>query len=68
MFGLRESETALRCMTVFALSCQALQMVSCQNKLRISGLQKKIKSELCHFRDKYFQVGVKNFFKIRLNS
>lgn len=28
-------------MTVFALSCQALQMVSCQSALRISVLQKK---------------------------
>lgn len=66
MFGLRESEKTLLCMTVFALSCPALQMVSCQNKVGISGcLQKKIRTKVCSFNDKYFQLGVQNFFKIK---
>lgn len=27
----------------------------------------KIRSELCHFKDEYCQLGAKNFFKIKLN-
>lgn len=55
MSGLRESEKTHLCMTVFALSCPALQMVSCRNKLGISVcLQKKITTEVCSFKDKYF--------------
>jgi len=66
MSGLRESEKTLLCMTVFALSCPALQMVSCQNKRGISGcLEKKTGTEVCSFKDKCFQLGVQNFSEIK---